>query len=746
MEPSPEQETQSAEENTNNVGSAPDSSFDPEELSADRDGNNTDSTPESPLEQEAQSVSYNTDEKHLNVEPSSLTMQVTYEADIDNAPENTTFFGEGLHCYNADGSSATINIVGEVHSLLLGTLYVSDVIGKLEIVNTELPSGFDIAVVTEWNCGHNHDPLIYVEGQSEIPLSPEEHTFTITLTDIVDGEIAQASEITVTFDVQYKFLSFDFNAQTSNLQRSTMTVAADGSIVHTFNFNGEQSQVLSGLQSGQTLLLEVWGAQGGNIGGNGGYATGTWTVPQGVTELFVNVGAQPAVQTNSNGGGGGGGGTDIRTVNGNTLEGIESRIIVGGGGGGRGNQANRMGGVGGGGTSVSGQVPINGLVGPAGGGLSSSAGVVAAAGTITAGGNGGNRTGGGAGGIGGVGTGGNGGNLGGSAGTAGGAGGGAGLGGGGGGGGHSTSMAGGAGGGGGWRGGNHINGGARNGSMEAPFQGGDTERTGSNTWSECGSGGGGASGTPGGRGGANSMVNLGGFGGGGVALSGSGGGGGGWFGGGGGGCQSGGGGGSSFVAGHLGRMIDAETIAGSRSGHGMARITILPTILETTTVTVSKTVEGEFANMTLAFEFTIYLYDSEDNPFPANTEIAYNDGNSDGTLILDATGSAKFLLTHGQTITIKDLPLGGFLQIIETPVEGYATSFIDSENPNDPINGNDTTKLPIVEDRAFHFTNERVVAPATALDTGDIEPLLLLTVSVCSIVPLVCMINLRKRR
>jgi len=722
-------------------------SVDIEEQTVAGDTNNISSAVEPSPEQESQNVSDNADNTNLNIEPSSLTMQVTYEADIDNAPENTTFFGEGLHCYNADGSSATINIVGEVHSLLSGALYVSDVIGKLEIVNTELPSGFNIAVVTEWNCGHNHNPLIYVEGQSEIPLSPEEYTFTITLTDTVDGEIAQTSEIAVVFDVQFKFQSFDFNAQMTNIQRSTMTVATDGSIVHTFNFNGEQSQVLSGLQPGQTLLLEVWGAQGGNIGGNGGYATGTWTVPQGVTELFVNVGAQPPNQSTPNGGGGGGGGTDIRTVNGNTLEGIESRIIVGGGGGGRGNQANRMGGVGGGGTSVSGQVPINGLVGPAGGGLSSSPGVVAAAGTITAGGNGGSRTGSGAGGIGGVGTGGNGGSSGGSNTTGGAAGGGAGFGGGGGGGGHnSSSMAGGNGGGGGWRGGNHINGGARSGSMEAPFQGGDTERTGSNTWSECGSGGGGASGTPGGRGGINSMVNLGGFGGGGAALSGSGGGGGGWFGGGGGGCQSGGGGGSSFVAGHLGRMIDAETIAGSRSGHGMARITIMPNVLETTTVTVSKTVEGEFANMTLAFEFTIYLYDSEDNPFPANTEIAYNDGNSDGTLILDAAGSAKFLLTHGQTITIKDLPLGGFLQINETPVEGYATSFIDSENPNDPIDGNDTTKLPIVEDRTFRFTNERIVAPPTALDTGDIEPLLLLAVSVCSIAPLACMINLRKRR
>lgn len=76
--------------------------------------------------------------------------------------------------------------------------------------------------------------------------------------------------------------------------------------------------------------LEVWGAQGSNNGGNGGYSVGNLSLTSG-TKLYVYVGGQNGY----NGGGGigtlysGGGASDIR-INSTSLL---SRVIVAGGGG-----------------------------------------------------------------------------------------------------------------------------------------------------------------------------------------------------------------------------------------------------------------------------------------------------------------------------------------------------------------------------------------------------------------------------
>lgn len=105
-----------------------------------------------------------------------------------------------------------------------------------------------------------------------------------------------------------------------------------------------------------TFQLECWGAQGGTYssyyGGAGGYSIGTLTLSE-PTEMFLEVGGQPATNSTSqsmsnggyNGGGkgavrhysstysygqGGGGGTDIRIAQNN----LYSRVIVAGGGGG----------------------------------------------------------------------------------------------------------------------------------------------------------------------------------------------------------------------------------------------------------------------------------------------------------------------------------------------------------------------------------------------------------------------------
>lgn len=132
-----------------------------------------------------------------------------------------------------------------------------------------------------------------------------------------------------------------------------------------------------------SLILEVWGAQGGE-GGNGGYAKGTVSVTPGETlriyvggqGIFNNYCNQAANQgAGFNGGGGancygmgGGGATDIRR----SPYGLADRIIVAGGGGGRGVE----GGSGGAGGGLIGQSGFGGTVPNGTGGTQSAGGTV----------------------------------------------------------------------------------------------------------------------------------------------------------------------------------------------------------------------------------------------------------------------------------------------------------------------------------------------------------------------------------
>jgi prepilin-type N-terminal cleavage/methylation domain-containing protein len=93
--------------------------------------------------------------------------------------------------------------------------------------------------------------------------------------------------------------------------------------------------------------LEVWGAEGNNNGGLGGYSSGRISLNSGdILYVYVGQGGQPELPAWNGGGssfgssyndnGGGGGATDIRLVSGNWSDNdsLNSRIIVAGGGGG----------------------------------------------------------------------------------------------------------------------------------------------------------------------------------------------------------------------------------------------------------------------------------------------------------------------------------------------------------------------------------------------------------------------------
>lgn len=147
------------------------------------------------------------------------------------------------------------------------------------------------------------------------------------------------------------------------------------SISKDFAYNGSVSNYTTMCRGKHTLT--VWGAQGGNTGGKGGYSTGVVNLNENMN-LYIYVGGQGSKGstggfngggTAGTNGGSGGGATDIR-IAGNTLY---YRVIVAGGGGGKGQDSCASGGVGGGTTG-------------GGSASQSSCGTQAGGGTQTAGG------------------------------------------------------------------------------------------------------------------------------------------------------------------------------------------------------------------------------------------------------------------------------------------------------------------------------------------------------------------------
>jgi hypothetical protein len=110
-----------------------------------------------------------------------------------------------------------------------------------------------------------------------------------------------------------------------------------------FNFVGNFSQAFLSLNAA-TVMVQVWGAQGGAAGWNGGngpgalggYARGMLAVTHESYRVFVGGQGQSGGSWRA-GGGGGGGATDVRPGNVsdvNTVNALSARLIVAGGGGG----------------------------------------------------------------------------------------------------------------------------------------------------------------------------------------------------------------------------------------------------------------------------------------------------------------------------------------------------------------------------------------------------------------------------
>jgi len=164
-------------------------------------------------------------------------------------------------------------------------------------------------------------------------------------------------------------------------------------------------------------------------------------------------------------------------------------------------------------------------------------------------------------------------------------------------------------------------------------------------------------------------------------------------------------------------------------------------------LTITKMVTGAYADMTKAFNFTVYFRDSTGAPLTGGTQFTYTGtaAPSGGTMTLDSEGKATFTLSHGQTITIAGVSTSGKVQIVETTDANYTTSFVDSTAPGTTIPGADTNVRDMTSaDRTFAFTNARKTVTPTGVSTGGNALTLLAILAVMA--GLAAMVTYRRRR
>lgn len=149
--------------------------------------------------------------------------------------------------------------------------------------------------------------------------------------------------------------------------------------------------------------------------------------------------------------------------------------------------------------------------------------------------------------------------------------------------------------------------------------------------------------------------------------------------------------------------------------------------MEQASITVSKTVSGEYADFTRPFAFTIRFQNADGTPFLNGTTLSYTGGivlNSgatappDGAITLDGNGQATFTLTHGQTITFPGIATNNHVQVMESSDSNYEPSFWDNELQA-VTSSADTGMCVLIDNRTFAFTNTRLTVIPTGVSTGS---------------------------
>ena len=135
-------------------------------------------------------------------------------------------------------------------------------------------------------------------------------------------------------------------------------------------------------------------------------------------------------------------------------------------------------------------------------------------------------------------------------------------------------------------------------------------------------------------------------------------------------------------------------------------------------LTLGKIVTGEMGDKSQKFNFIIELKDKDGNP--VNAEFAYSGsvypGHEHETTapengILEfIDGKTRIQLSHGQQITIKDLPYQGRYTVTETAQDGYDTTYNKGEKPENAL---------LDEDKSICIENHKGTPPL--LQTGNLS-------------------------
>jgi len=159
-----------------------------------------------------------------------------------------------------------------------------------------------------------------------------------------------------------------------------------------------------------------------------------------------------------------------------------------------------------------------------------------------------------------------------------------------------------------------------------------------------------------------------------------------------------------------------------------------------TTVTISNTVKGDYANRTKAFPFKIYFYSDPNGAAPLASGTAFTctggiiagSGATApliGSLTLGASGEATFDLKHGQMITLQGIPKNGCVRIVrEGASDFFVASFKDSADADITRLSDTGVRLVGNQPRTFDFFNTMAqVVPTDVKAPDTIKPVLFAT-------------------
>ncbi|GLC79655.1 hypothetical protein LBYZC6_17690 [Lacrimispora brassicae] len=169
----------------------------------------------------------------------------------------------------------------------------------------------------------------------------------------------------------------------------------------------------------------------------------------------------------------------------------------------------------------------------------------------------------------------------------------------------------------------------------------------------------------------------------------------------------------------------------------ISNMTLYGKWVQGSSVTVSKTVTGDYADKTKEFNFIISFMNEAGSKLPEGTQFLYTGSIISGSgaaapiggmLTLDSNGEASFPLKHGQQITVVGVPINSKVKIAEVPAAGYTTSYrygneIYTEEETEVYTLTGTVKT-------FAFINSRAAVVPTGVSTGSSKSLAFLVLPI----------------